>query len=375
MTCGASPAHLDHVAGAGGLGVDAVWLAPFYPHGGVDGGYDVTDHTAVSPEFGSLADVTDLIDACHRAGIRVLVDLVVGHVSDRHPWFVAARSSRTDPRRDWFVWADGRADGGPPTNWVAEFGGPAWTRDPATGQWYHHSFYPEQPDLNWRNPAVRAAMAEVMRFWLDRGVDGLRLDAVQYLLKDPQLRDNPPAVRVRPPWPPEPGGLRRRWSRDQRGVARILRELRQVSDDYPGTILVGELYAPAERLATALGRSRTRRRPPRARPPAREVPVGGGRLPPRDRVRGAPPAPAAGPDLGLLQPRPVAPRDAVGTGTCPPGGPHPAHPARGRVPVPGGGAGNGGRGARGAVVHERHRGPRSGAGADGLAGRRAPARR
>ncbi len=144
----------------------------------------------------------------------------------------------------------------PPTNWVAEFGGPAWTLDPATGQWYHHSFYPAQPDLNWRNPAVRAAMAEVMRFWLDRGVDGFRVDAIQYLIKDARLRDNPPGGVARPPWPAEPGGLRRRWSRDQRGVIGVLRQLRLVADAYPGTALLGELYGPADRVAAAFGGAR-----------------------------------------------------------------------------------------------------------------------
>ncbi len=249
-------AHLDHLAGPRGLGVDAFWLSPFYPHGGVDGGYDITDFTDVSPEFGSLTDVERMLAASHERGLRVLVDLVPGHTSDRHPWFAAARSSRTDPKRAWYLWADGRPDGGPPNNWVAEFGGPAWTLDPATGQWYHHSFYPEQPDLNWRNPAVRAAIGKVMRFWLDRGVDGFRVDALQYLIKDARLRDNPAAGRPRPPWPAEPGGLRRRWSRDQRGVIGVLRGLRGVADAYPGTILLGELYGPADRVAAAFGGTR-----------------------------------------------------------------------------------------------------------------------
>lgn len=246
-------AHLDHVAGPDGLGVDAIWLSPFYPHGGADGGYDVTDHTAVSPEYGRLTDVDRVLGDAHARGLRVILDLVLGHTSDRHPWFAGARASRTDPRRDWFLWADGRPGGGPPSNWVAEFGGSAWTHDAPSGQWFHHSFYPEQPDLNWRNPAVRAAMAEVMRFWLDRGVDGFRLDAMQYLLKDTRLRDNPPAVTVRTPWGAEPGGLRRRWTRDQRGVSGIVRGLRRVSDEYPDTVLLGELYGPADRVAAAFG--------------------------------------------------------------------------------------------------------------------------
>jgi alpha-glucosidase len=246
--------RLGHVAGRpDALGVDGIWLSPFYPHGGVDGGYDVTDFTGVSPEYGRLADVDRLLAASHAAGARLLVDLVVGHTSDRHPWFTASRSSRSDAHRTWYLWADGRPDGGPPTNWVAEFGGPAWTRDPATGQWYHHSFYPGQPDLNWRNPAVREAMAEVMRFWLDRGADGFRVDAIQYVIKDDRLRDNPPARRSSSLWGAEPGGLRRKWSRDQASVVEVIRALRRVTDAYPGAVLLGELYAPAERLATAYG--------------------------------------------------------------------------------------------------------------------------
>ena len=247
-------ARLGHLAGQpGSLGIDGIWLSPFYPHGGVDGGYDVTDFTAVAPEYGRLADADRVISGGHAAGLRVLFDLVVGHTSDRHPWFEAARSTTSDSHRAWYLWADGRPDGGPPTNWVAEFGGAAWTRDPASGQWYHHSFYPEQPDLNWRQPAVRDAMAEVMRFWLDRGADGFRVDAIQYVIKDERLRDNPLAGRPREPWGEEPGGLRRRWSRDQQGVIDVIRDLRQVSDGYPDAVLLGELYAPADRLAAAFG--------------------------------------------------------------------------------------------------------------------------
>lgn len=254
-------AHLDHLSGPEGLGVDAVWLSPFFPHGGVDGGYDITDFTGVAPEYGSLADVERVLTGSHQLGMRVLLDLVAGHTSDRHPWFGASRSTRTDPKRAWYLWADGRSRAGrtdelPPTNWIAEFGGPAWTLDPATGQWYHHSFFPAQPDLNWRNPSVRAAMADVARFWLERKVDGFRVDALQYLMKDARLRDNPPGGVARPPWPAEPGGLRRRWSRDQRGVIGVLRGLRQVTDRYPGAALLGEVYGPADQVAAAFGGAR-----------------------------------------------------------------------------------------------------------------------
>lgn len=250
-------ARLDHLVGpADSLGVDAIWLSPFYPHGGVDGGYDVTDFTAVAPEYGTLADIDRLLAASHERGVRVLFDLVTGHTSDRHPWFAAARASRASASRDWYLWADPRPGPAPPTNWVAAFGGPAWTLDPGSGQFFHHSFYPEQPDLNWRNAAMREEMANAMRFWLDRGVDGFRVDAIEFLIKDQRLRDNPPAGPPLPPWSPEPGGLRRRWTRNQPGVAGVLRHLRRVTDEYPDRILLGELYAPARQVAAALGRAR-----------------------------------------------------------------------------------------------------------------------
>lgn len=244
--------RLDHLAGqTDSLGVDAIWVSPFYPHGGVDGGYDITDFTDVSPEFGTLADLDTLLAACHERGLRVLLDLVTGHTSDRHPWFESARVARTSPHRDWYLWADARPDGAPPSNWVSEFGGSAWTADPS-GQSYLHSFYAEQPDLNWRNPAVRAAMGDAMRFWLDRGVDGFRVDAIEFLIKDARLRDNPPAGPVRAPWSAEPGGLRRRWTRNQPGLGNALRDLRGVTDAYPDRVMLGELYAPANRVAATL---------------------------------------------------------------------------------------------------------------------------
>jgi alpha-glucosidase len=172
------------------LGVDALWITPFYPSPQVDFGYDVSDHEAVDPLFGTLADFDRLLAAAHRRGIRVVIDIVLNHTSDRHCWFEESRAFRGSARRDWFVWRDGRG-GGPPTNWESAFGGPAWTLDPRTGQWYYHCFYPEQPDLNWRNPEVEQRMLDVLGFWLDRGVDGFRLDAVNTLFEDVALRDNP----------------------------------------------------------------------------------------------------------------------------------------------------------------------------------------
>lgn len=174
------------------LGVDAIWLSPFYPSPMADFGYDVSDYCDVDPLFGDLATFDALVAAAHRRGLRVIVDFVPNHTSDQHPWFQAARASRESPYRDWYVWRDPKPDGAPPNNWLAAFGGSAWEWDRATGQYYLHSFLKEQPDLNWRNPAVEAAMLDVLRFWLDRGVDGFRLDAVRRIMKDSELRDNPP---------------------------------------------------------------------------------------------------------------------------------------------------------------------------------------
>ena len=165
------------------LGVDAVWLSPVFRSPMADFGYDVSDYCDVDPLFGTLADLDALVADAHARGIRVLLDWVPNHTSDRHPWFVESRRSRGDPRRDWYVWRDPASDGGPPNNWTAAFrtGAPAWTLDAATGQHYLHLFLPEQPDLNWANPAVEEAMHAVLRFWLDRGIDGFRVDVVHAL--------------------------------------------------------------------------------------------------------------------------------------------------------------------------------------------------
>jgi glycosidase len=236
---------LDYLAW---LGVDAIWIAPFYPSPMVDLGYDIADHTAVDSMFGTLADVDELLAGAHARGIRVLVDYVPNHTSDRHPWFVEARSSRASQRREWYVWRDPLADGSPPNRWVSMFGTPTWTLDDATGQYYLHSFLPEQPDLNWRNPAVRAAMFDVARFWLDRGVDGFRIDVAPMVMKDPQLRDNPqdPA--------PSPDELRRlgTWIRYFHGynhahpdMHEVYRSFRSLLDEYPGDrVSIGELHHP-----------------------------------------------------------------------------------------------------------------------------------
>src|ERR1700761_7842726 len=188
-------ARLDYAVS---LGVDAVWLSPIYPSPMRDFGYDVSDYTNIHPIFGTLADFDKLITEAHRRGLKLILDYVPNHTSDQHPWFVEARRERDSPKRDWYLWHDPAADGGPPNNWLSHFGGSAWELDERTGQYYYHSFLKEQPDLNWRNPAVRAAMHDVLRFWMRRGVDGFRVDVLWNLIKDDRWRDNPPNPDWRP---------------------------------------------------------------------------------------------------------------------------------------------------------------------------------
>lgn len=250
--------RLNHLGGTdGSLDVDAIWLSPIYPSPQHDFGYDIADYTDVAAEYGSLADADALIAACHERGIRFLMDLVPCHTSIEHPWFVEARSARQSPKRDWYIWADPAADGGVPTNWEASFGGSTWEWDAATEQYYLHSFYPEQPDLNWRNPAVAEAMAEAMRFWFRRGVDGFRVDAIFAAIKDELLRDNPPDRR--PHVIPGIGGDAGQdplWSMNRPEVHDVIRHLRRVADEFPGRVLVGEAYLPVEELAGYLGHGR-----------------------------------------------------------------------------------------------------------------------
>jgi glycosidase len=174
------------------LGVDTVWISPFYTSPMADFGYDVADHTDVDPLFGTLDDFDVLLREAHSLGLRVIVDIVPNHTSDQHPWFAESRAARSSAKRDWYMWRDPGADGSAPNNWLSAFGGPAWEWDEPTGQYYLHTFIPQQPDLNWRNPEVVAAMHGVYRFWLDRGVDGFRIDVAHRIMKDPELRDNPP---------------------------------------------------------------------------------------------------------------------------------------------------------------------------------------
>jgi alpha-glucosidase len=233
------------------LGVDAIWLSPFYPSPMKDFGYDVADYTGVDPLFGTLEDFDTLVTEAHARGIRVVVDLVPNHTSDQHPWFLESRSSLQSPKRDWYVWADSKPDGQPPNNWMSAFprAGRAWTSDELTGQWYLHSFLPEQPDLNWWSPEVRAAMDEVMRFWLDRGVDGFRIDVAHRMAKDPQLRDNP-LVAMGDEHDPTGQARARRlaemqlelYDEDWPEVHEILRRFRRTLDAYDDRMAVGEVY-------------------------------------------------------------------------------------------------------------------------------------
>ncbi|HEU0013448.1 MAG TPA: alpha-amylase family glycosyl hydrolase [Longimicrobium sp.] len=235
------------------LGVDAIWVSPFYPSPMADFGYDVTDHRAVDPVFGSLADFDRLLAEAHARGIRVVLDFIPNHTSHRHPWFVESRASRHDRRRDWYVWRDPAPDGGPPNNWLSAFGGSAWEWDAPTQQYYLHTFLCEQPDLNWRNPAVEGEMLDVIRFWMRRGADGLRVDAVQNLAKDPDFRDNPPnpayVEGVDDPF----DRLLRVHSADHPDVHRLIARMREVTDAFPERVLIGEIYNTPDRCMAYYG--------------------------------------------------------------------------------------------------------------------------
>jgi alpha-glucosidase len=219
------------------LGVDGLWLSPVFPTPMKDFGYDVSDYCDIDPLFGTLEDMDRLVRDAHDREIRVVLDWVPNHTSDRHAWFLESRSRIDSPRRDWYFWRDGRSDRSPPNNWVSVFGGPGWEWDPATGQYYLHSFLKEQPDLNWRNPELVRAMHGVLRFWLDRGVDGFRIDVVQRLLKDPGLRDNP-EIAGRAGY----GGLRHVHDENHPDVHASLREIRLLLDSYGDRMAVGEVY-------------------------------------------------------------------------------------------------------------------------------------
>ncbi|MBN2973378.1 alpha glucosidase [Roseomonas aeriglobus] len=230
--------HLDYVAS---LGVDAIWLSPFYTSPMADFGYDIADYCDVDPIFGTLADFDALVARAHALGLKVIVDQVYAHTSDRHAWFAQSRASRHNPRADWYVWADAKPDGAPPNNWQSVFGGPAWTWDARRGQYYMHNFLSSQPQLNGHNPDVQDALLDVARFWLDRGVDGFRVDAINFSMHDPSLTDNPPA--------PTGNGVRTRpfdfqlhvHNQSHPDIPLFLERLRGVLDDYGATFTVAEV--------------------------------------------------------------------------------------------------------------------------------------
>jgi alpha-glucosidase len=234
------------------LGIDAIWITPMYPSPGVDYGYDISDYTAIDPEYGTMADFDRMVGEANKRGIRVIMDYVINHTSDQHPWFVESRSSRTNPKRDWYIWRDGTAPGEPPNNWQSWFGHSAWTWDEKTRQYYYHYFYVEQPDLNWRNPEVHKAMDGVLDFWMQRGVAGFRIDAVSRLFEDLQMRDDPYL----------PGrnaygdrNIQHKYTDDLPQVHDVLKEVRKVVDKYPGNpVLVTEADEPnVEALARMYG--------------------------------------------------------------------------------------------------------------------------
>ncbi len=231
---------VDHIEYLRSLGIDAIWLSPITVSPNADWGYDVSDFCAVQPDLGTLGELDELLEAAHQRDIRVLLDLVPNHTSDQHPWFLDSRSSRHSSFRDWYVWADPEADGSPPNNWVSSFGGPAWTLDATTGQYYLHNHLSEQPDLNWWNEGVREAFDSIFRFWLDRGVDGFRIDVCNVIVKDAELRDNPPATQD-DPLDAQLFGQRAVFNANRPEVHDVLRRWRRLADSYdPPRVLLGE---------------------------------------------------------------------------------------------------------------------------------------
>ncbi|MCE7060061.1 alpha-amylase family glycosyl hydrolase [Dyadobacter sp. CY343] len=236
------------------LGIDCIWLSPIFTSPMADFGYDISDYCGVHPLFGTMADFDELLEEAHSRGMKVLLDLVPNHTSDQHPWFLESRSSRNNPKRDWYIWHDGGENGELPNNWLSVFGGHAWEWDEATDQYYYHAFLKEQPDLNWRNPEVQQAMLDVMRFWLDKGIDGFRVDVMWHMIKDSQLRDNP----VAPDSPFHADDLIYdhyipTYSTDQPEVHEIVRMMRALTDEYEERVLIGEIYLPIHKLVTYYG--------------------------------------------------------------------------------------------------------------------------
>lgn len=242
--------RLDYIQS---LQVKTIWLSPIYPSPMHDFGYDVADYTAIHPMFGSMADFDRLLAEIHRRDMKLILDLVPNHTSDQHPWFIESRSSRDNPRRDWYIWRDPAPDGGPPNNWLSFFGGPAWSYDEKTGQYYLRQFNPQQPELNYRHPAVFEAMRDMMRFWLEKGVDGFRVDVIWLMMKDEQLRSEPlnPAYDAARHDPHE--RLLHIHSQDLPEIHPLIRRFRAVIDEYEDRVMIGEVVLPVEQLVSYYG--------------------------------------------------------------------------------------------------------------------------
>jgi len=234
------------------LGIDAIWLSPIFPSPMADFGYGISDYIGVDPLFGTMEDFDALIRAAHLNSLKVILDLVPNHTSNRHPWFVESRRSRDNPKRDWYIWRDPRPDGSAPNNWLSEFGGSGWEYDATTAQYYYHAFLVQQPDLNWRNPEVRQAIYDVMRFWLRKGVDGFRVDVIWHLIKDAEFRDNPTNPDFHEGRPPHEKILTQ-YSTDQPEVHDVIAQMRRVIDEFGSRVLIGEVYLPLHRLVAYYG--------------------------------------------------------------------------------------------------------------------------
>lgn len=224
------------------LGVDAIWLSPMYPSPQVDFGYDISDYEAIDPQYGTMADFDRLVAEAKKRNIRIILDMVMNHTSDKHPWFIQSESSRTNPKRDWYIWRDGKGPGVPPNNWQSAFGHSAWEYQDKTKQWYYHKFYIQQPDLNWRNPQVEKAMFGTVSFWLKKGVAGFRFDAIPTLFEDPGLKDEKILPGTNPYGDPNIDGS---LTENLPEVHDVMRRLRKLSDSFPGDrVLIGETYLP-----------------------------------------------------------------------------------------------------------------------------------
>ena len=238
------------------LGIDAVWISPIYPSPMADFGYDISDYKNVHSLFGSLQDFDQLVKEVHDRGMKLILDFVPNHTSDQHQWFIESRSSRDNPKRNWYIWKDPGPDGGPPNNWLAAFGGAAWEWDESTGQYYYHAFLKEQPDLNWRNPEVQKAMLDVLRFWLERGVDGFRVDVMWHMIKDENFTDNP----LNPDWQIHMSTYDQLLpvnSTDQPEVHGIVKMMRHLLDEFDERMMIGEIYLPINKLVAYYGNDRS----------------------------------------------------------------------------------------------------------------------